>query len=114
MMRSALLATTAPMPITLLNWRPLAKGALRGFATVQLDRSLKITDISVLSSNGKLWTSFPGRPLVSEGRALVDDRGKQRFSTIIEWTDKAAADRFSAAIIAAIRAEYPEALEPSA
>jgi hypothetical protein len=52
--------------------------------------------------------------LVADGRALLNDKGKQRYVTVIEWTDKGAADRFSAAVIAAIRAECPEALEPAA
>jgi hypothetical protein len=59
--------------------------------------------------------SFPGKPLISEGNALIDDRGKQRFSIIIEWTDRDSADRFSAAVVAAIKGEHgSEALEPSA
>jgi len=104
----------APMPVTLLSWRPIVKGALRGFATVQVGRSLKIADVSVLCSNGKLWASLPSKPLIGDGKALLDDRGKQRYVPILEWTDKQAAGRFSEAVVAAIRAEHgPAALEPS-
>jgi hypothetical protein len=109
------ITTTPPMPVKVLSWRPVVKGALRGFATVQLGRSLKITDLSILLSNGKLWVAFPRKPLVSDGKALLDDNNKQRYAQILEWTDKTAADRFSVAVIAAIRAEFgPEALEPAA
>jgi hypothetical protein len=112
-MMSTLSATTAAMPVTLLSWRPMNRGFLRGFATVLLGKSLKITDISVFQSNGKAWASFPGKPLIGDGKALLDDRGKQRYLTIMEWTDKAAGDRFSAAVTAAIIAAHgPEALEP--
>jgi hypothetical protein len=106
--------TTSAMPVTLLAWWPMNRGLLRGFATILLGKSLKITDVSVLSSNGKLWASLPGKPLSAEGRALLDDRGKQRYVQILEWTDKTAANRFSAAVVAAIRAVQPEALEPAA
>jgi hypothetical protein len=109
------LNASAPMPVRVLGWRPLVKGALRGFVTVQLGRSLKLTDLSIVSSNGKLWVAFRDKPLLADGKALLDDKGKQRYVTIMEWTDKAAADRFSAAVIAAGRAEFgPEALEPAA
>lgn len=108
-------SATGGMPVILLAWKAVWKGSLRGFATIQLGRSLKITDVSVLSSNGKLWASLPSKPLISDGKALLDDRGKQRYVPIIEWTSKQASDRFSAAVVAAIRAEHgPEALEPSA
>ena len=102
------------LSVTLLSWKPIIKGALRGFATIRLGRSLKIPDVSVLCSNGKLWASLPGKPLIADGKALLDDRGKQRYVQILEWTDKTAADRFSAAVVAAIRAVQPEALEPTA
>jgi hypothetical protein len=109
------LSSTTAMPVVLLGWRPLVKGSLRGFASIQLGKSLRINDISVLCSNGKLWAAMPGKPLIAEGRAVVDDQGKQKYTKFLEWSDKAAADRFSAAVIAAIRAEHgPEALEPAA
>jgi hypothetical protein len=114
MSASSVTAVTT-LPVTLLAWRPLVKGALRGFATIQLGRSLKIIDVSVLCSNGKRWASLPSKPLIGDGKVLLDDRGKQRYAPVMEWGDKQAADRFSVAVIAAVRAEHgPEALEPSA
>jgi hypothetical protein len=93
----------------------MSRGMLRGFATITLGKSLKIADVSVFQSNGKTWASFPGKPLIGDGRALLDDKGKQRYVQFLEWTDKAASDRFSAAVVAAVRAVHgPEALEPSA
>jgi hypothetical protein len=104
-------ASTAMLPVTLLAWRPMVKGALRGFATIQLGRSLKIADVSVFSSNGKLWASFPSKPLIGEGKALLDEHGKQRYAPFMEWLDKQTADRFSAAVVAAVQAGHgPEAL----
>jgi hypothetical protein len=112
---NALPPATAAMPVTLLSWRPMNRGLLRGFATITLGKSLKITDVSVFQSNGKIWASFPGKPLIGDGRALLDDKGKQRYTQFMEWTDKAAGDRFSAAVTAAVIAAHgPEALEPPA
>ena len=87
-------ALSAPMPILLLAWRPLIRGSLRGFATIQLGRSLKIIDVPLLCSNGKRWASLPSKPLIGDGKALLDDRGKQRYAPILEWSDRQAADRF--------------------
>jgi hypothetical protein len=104
----------APMPVTLLSWRPITKNALRGFAVIKVGRSLKINDVSVLYSNGKLWVSLPSKPLIADGKALLDERGKQRYVPITECTDKQAAARFSEAVLAAIVAAHgPEAVEPT-
>jgi hypothetical protein len=52
-------SATITLPVTLLAWRPVIKGGLRGFVTIQLGRSLKITDAAVLCSNRKLRASLP-------------------------------------------------------
>jgi hypothetical protein len=56
------------------------------------------------------------KPLVDrDGRAMLDARGKQRFAPVLEWSDQAAADRFSQAVVDAVRAEHgPEVLEAAA
>ncbi len=95
------------MPVALLGWKPLAKGSLRGFAKVRLGRSLVINDIPVLQSNGKAWASMPGKPLVDrDGQPMRDNKGKQRFSPILEWADRDASDRFSLAVVEAITREH--------
>ena len=109
------MSATAPMPIVLLAWKPLVKGALRGFASIQLGKSLRIMDIPVLCSNGKMWASLPSKPLIGDGKALVDARGKQRYSPILEWADRATSDRFSRGVVdAVIAAHGAQALEPAA
>jgi len=95
------------MPVVLLGWRPMAKGSLRGFAKVRLGRALVINDIPVLQSNGKAWASMPGKPLVDrDGQPMRDNRGKARFAPILEWSDRDAGDRFSAAVVEAVTREH--------
>ena len=85
---------TAPIvPVVLLDWKPIAKGALRGFAAVRLGRSLIIRDLAILHSNGRAWVGLPGKPIIgADGTAARDASGKQRYVTILEWSDRAAAD----------------------
>ena len=95
------------MPVVLLGWKSLAKGSLRGFAKVRLGRALVIHDIPVLHSNGKVWASMPAKPLADrDGQPMRDNKGKQRFSPILEWSDRGASDRFSAAVVEAIIREH--------
>jgi len=98
---------TASMPVELLEFKRIGKGAAVGVARVKLGRALILHDVMVLSSNGKVWASPPGKPLVGkDGTVLKDDRGKTRYSPVVEWEDKRSRERFSAAVVAAVEAKH--------
>ncbi len=100
----------APMPITLLGWRPFVKGGLRGFARVRLGKSLTINDVPIMFSHGRAWAAMPGKPVIgADGVAQRDERGRQRYAAILEWADRATSTRFSDAVIAAIKREHGDA-----
>jgi hypothetical protein len=97
----------ASMPIELLGFKHIGKGAVVGVASVKLGRALKINDIMVLTSNGRQWANLPARQQIGkDGTVIKDDRGKPRYTTIIEWADPESRERFSAAVISAIEAEH--------
>ena len=98
--------------ITLVEWKLLARNTLRGFATVTLPSGLTIRDVSVHASNGKHWASLPSKPIIgTDGVAKRDETtGKIRYTPLLEWPDRATADRFSAAVIDAIEAQHPGAV----
>jgi hypothetical protein len=108
-------SATARQPrIALVAWRPLAKGALRGFATIQLPLGLRLIDCPVLVSNGKPWVSLPAKPVLDrDGQHKADPNGKPAYAPVAEWRSRELRDRFSEAVIAAIRRMYPEALDGS-
>lgn len=96
------------MPVVLLDWRPMKKGALRGFAKIRLGRAMVINDVTVLTANGRRWAGMPGKPQINkEGVALRDDKGKTKYSPVLEWLDKESADAFSEGVIAAVEAAHP-------
>lgn len=100
--------TQPMMPLSLLDWRPLKKNSLRGFATVRIGKALKVSDVSVHCSNGKRWASLPSKPQINkEGVVLKDDSGKVKYLPIVSWTDAESGDRFSEAVIAAVEAAHP-------
>lgn len=98
------------MPVVLLEWRPMRRNSLLGFAKIQLG-ALKISDISLNTSNGRTWANLPSKPMLNrDGQAMRDDKGKIRYSPMLEWNSKDTADRFSASVIAAVQEQYPDAL----
>lgn len=98
-------------PFTATNWRPLRKGALVGFVTVTMPSGLTLHEVSVLETSGRFWASPPSKPMIDRhGVAMIDDNGKRRFASLIEFADRDTRSRWSAAVLEALRAAFPEAL----
>jgi hypothetical protein len=97
------------MPLALIEWKPLKKNTLRGFATVRYG-SLKIRDITVHASGDRRWAGMPSKPIVgSDGVAQKSDDGKLKYVPVMEWASREAADKFSEEVIAAVERENPGA-----
>src|SRR5438309_1638090 len=50
----------------LIAWRPITKGTLRGFATVELPIGLKLIDCAVFVGVRGAWASPPAKPLIDK------------------------------------------------
>ena len=110
-------AAAAPprIPVTLLEWKPLIRNTLRGFAKVRVGRALIFNDVPVNISQGRRWASLPSKPLIDrEGVALRDLSGKVRYSPIAEWADREMRDAFSEAVCTAVERDYPGAFAAEA
>ena len=95
-----------PLQVTLIDWRPLRRNSLLGFASVQAG-ALIIRDITLHTTYGKYWAGLPAKPrLASGGDVMKDERGKILYTPIMEWANKQTADRFSDAVIAAVREDH--------
>lgn len=96
----------------ILDWRPMRKNSLHGFAKLELPSGMVIADVTILAGERGAWASPPSKPMIDcEGAALKDQNGKIRYSPIIEFTSKEIRDRFSTAVIAALLESYPNALD---
>lgn len=107
-------APTIPASLELVAWRALERSTLRGFATIRLRNGLTINDVTLHHSGGKAWAALPANPMLDrDGVALRDAAtGKIRYSPILSWPDKSAADRFSQAEVAAVEALHLGAVRP--
>ena len=98
--------------ITISDWKPLTRGTLRGFATVSMPSGMIVREVAVYVTNGKAWAKPPSRPMVGrDGKVLVGDDGKTKYSPLIEFISKSVRDRWSEAVIAALLAAHPGALD---
>ncbi len=97
--------------IQIRDWRPLRKGALLGFAKVELPSGMILADVAILAGDHGPWASPPSKPMLDRGGvALKDGAGKFKYAPIVEFVSAAVRDRFSGGVIDALRAAHPEAL----
>ena len=98
--------------VRILDWRALRKNSLIGFAKAELPSGMVIADVTVLTSEGGAWASPPSKPMIGrDGSVMKDANGKIKYQPIIEFTSKNVRDKFSRAVVEALRAAHPEALE---
>jgi len=96
--------------IVILDWRPMRRNSLLGFAKVELPSGMIISDVTILTGDKGPWASPPSKPQLSrDGTVMKDASGKVRYSPIIEFRDKQTRNRWSDGIIEALRIAHPEA-----
>jgi hypothetical protein len=101
-----------PMPVTVLSWKAYRRNTLAGFCDVQVG-ALRIKDVSVHDKAGARWAGMPGKPIIQNGEIQTDDNGKLRYAAMVEWSNKDAADRFSASVVDALLVKHPDAFDGS-
>jgi len=92
----------------LISFKAINKGALIGFATVELPIGLTISDCPVCLSGGKAWASLPSKPVLDRDGRHAEKSGKRQYTAILAWPDRETANRWSDAVIALVHAEHPE------
>jgi hypothetical protein len=99
--------------VRLNTWKLYRKGKLRGFASVELvPLGLKFIDCAVYIGDKGAWAALPQKPdYHRNGQRHVDVNGQPTWSTIVEWKNRELADRFSAAVVPAVRQAHPGDLE---
>jgi hypothetical protein len=101
------------MKITCRSFRAFRRNSLLGFAEVTIEElGLVIKDVALHTKNGSRWAQPPAKPQMRDGAIVKDEAtGKIAYTPIVELTSRQARDRFSEAVIAAVLAKDPRALD---
>jgi hypothetical protein len=104
-------AVTRPAP-TILEFTPIIKNSLRGFARVKLASGMVLVDVALhVSNEGRAWASPASKVMLDRsGNVLRDEAGKPKYVPIVDFCDRKTRDRFSEAVVAAVKDRYPDAL----
>ena len=93
------------MKIICKKFSSFERNTLRGFAEINFaDLGMTIRDVAVHTKNGATWAQPPAKPQIKDGAVVKDDAGKIQYSAIVEFGSREAQDKFSAAVIEAVRA----------
>ena len=103
----------APRQLRLITWKPLRKGALRGFATVEISSiGLRLIDIPIFLGSNGAWAALPSKPEFDrDGRRKNDINGRAIYTPVAEWRTREISERFSEAAVAAVRRGHPGDLD---
>src|SRR5262245_9895512 len=95
------------------SFKPLRSNTLFGFLTIVVpELHLKISDVTEHQRNEARWVGLPAKPQITrDGTVRRDERGKIAYSPVIEFTDRATRDAFSARVVAALLDFAPAAFE---
>jgi hypothetical protein len=103
-------AAQARPGLRVVDFKPVRKGTLRGFASVKLPNGLVITDVVIGESSGKQWALLPSKAMIDrDGQLMRDAGGKIRYSPVIEWGTPALREEFSRRIAAIVVRHWPDA-----
>ena len=84
---------------------PLDAGALKAYATVRVSNLLTISEIRLIQNGTQApWCSLPQK-------TWTDESGKRRYSTLVEFHEKAWRDALTASVAEAWR-DHPGGIRP--
>jgi DNA-binding cell septation regulator SpoVG len=99
----------------LKKWPPRRSRALLGFCSVQLPSGMISNDLRIMSGKNGLWVATPAqKQLDRDGQPRLDANGKPNYSQIVEFCNRATADRFAAMVLNLVRREHPADLAEAA
>jgi hypothetical protein len=94
------------------DFKPIRAGALCGFADVHLPSGMILHRCSVFSKDAKAWASPPSKQVVGrDGTVQRAADGKARYEPTVSFVDRATQERWSSAVIEALRIAHPEAFQ---
>ena len=100
------------LSVECVDWRPLSKGTLLGFAQIRIPEiALVIHDVALHRKNESVWVQLPARPQIVGGALVTNDNGKIQYATLLEFGGRAVADAFSRAFVDAVIRYAPDAFD---
>lgn len=97
------------MNAKLIDWRPLSRSTLRGFAKVQFGSGLIVCEVAIHVAGSRAWASPPSRPWLKDNAVVVDDAtGKPKWQPLLDFSTHGVRSAWSKQVLSAVRVAHPE------
>jgi DNA-binding cell septation regulator SpoVG len=104
-------ARLAAAAVKIAKLAPHRSGQMLAFLSVETPSGLVIHDCRLMAGRNGAWIAMPSKPQVDrDGNPRLDANGKALYSPVVEFANRAAADRFRDLVLDALRRQHPEAL----
>jgi hypothetical protein len=98
--------------IVIQEWAPVEKNTLRGFVRARMPSGVIFHDCAVHRKDSSWWVSPASKPMIGrDGQHMKDQAGRPMYAPVVTFGSKELRDRFSIAVLDALRAAHPEAFE---
>jgi hypothetical protein len=98
-------------PFVIEDFVKVERNTLRGFAKVRTPSGIVFHDGAIHRQGDAAWASPASKPLLDRtGQHMKDASGKAQWVPIVSFSSRELRDKFSAAVIDAVRISHPDVL----
>jgi hypothetical protein len=98
-------------PFVIEDFVKVERSTLRGFAKVRTPSGIIFHDVAIHRQADAAWASPASKPLLNrDGQHTKDASGKAQWVPIVSFTSRELRDKFSTAVIDALRISHPDLL----
>jgi hypothetical protein len=98
-------------PFVIEDFVKIERNTLRGFAKVRTPSGIIFHDVAIHRQADTAWASPASKPLLNrDGQHLKDASGKAQWTPIVSFSSRDLRDKFSAAVLDALRISHPDVL----
>lgn len=98
-------------PVVIEEFTAVEKNTLRGIARVRMPSGMVLHDVAIYRKDTAAWASPASKPrLGRDGSQMKGPDGKGLWDPVVTFSSRELRDRFSSAVIDALRGARPEAL----
>jgi len=96
----------------IINFKAINKSNLVGFAEIVMPSGIGFVDVTIMRKESHYWAMPPTKPVLVNGAHKTDpDTNKPVYAQIITFSSKELKQKWSDAVIAALKKSYPEVFE---